>query len=55
MKERTQDECPKCHSKMKAIVGTDLVCLGCDYIYRRNVEFWRKDDKTLAELKQDWQ
>jgi len=53
---RKEDECPICHSRMKAIINNDLCCIGigCQYIYRRNVIKHRLDDKTIAELKEDW-
>lgn len=57
MIERKQDNCPKCGSKFKAIIGKDLVCIGigCDYIYRCNVDKVRENDQTVKQIKEEWQ
>ena len=58
VERRQNNNCPKCNSKLKAIIGNDLVCLsiGCSYIFRRNVfNKVRGNDQTIAQLKDDWQ
>lgn len=54
---RKENECPKCHSKLKAIIENKLVCvgIGCEHIYRNDVIEYRKEDSKFAELKNEWQ
>jgi hypothetical protein len=56
MIERKIYSCPKCKSKLRAIINNEIVCIGigCDYIYRKNVIEVREGDETIASIEDDW-
>lgn len=56
IERRKQEICPKCKSRIKAIMHNNIVCvgIGCDYIYRTNVLNFRTDDKTFVDLKTEF-
>jgi transcription initiation factor TFIIIB Brf1 subunit/transcription initiation factor TFIIB len=56
MIERTLHECPECHSKLRAIIHNEVVCvgIGCSYVYRKDAIKYRAEDKTFVELKRDF-
>ena len=54
--DRVMEKCPKCGSKLKAIIDNSVVCVGisCSHIYRTDALTYRKDDKTFVELKKEF-